>query len=248
LKAKETSVAGTFLLLIAMAGAEPAPAAADCVARLLPLVPAPAAQALDRIPDPGRRLLAMQAYLRAHDITARWSWDEARIRAYHGSPAQLLAEAAIGKVQAAFAAANPGFRLHVNTQVRSLDLQLAHWNENASVGTAAAALAAEAEAACAAAPSRFGDWLRGWRPAVRANLAAPGLSPHGQARAFDFQVIAQQGNALIAGTDSRRIEQDWRDGGWAERLRNAIVASGQPFVGPLASPDEPWHYAWQGVP
>jgi hypothetical protein len=238
----------TLILLLSMAGTDPAASAASCVAALLPAVPAQATQALERIPDPGRRLLAMQAYLRARDLPARWSWDEARIRAYQGSPGQQQAQAALDQVQAAFTAANPGYQLHVNTQVRSLDVQLAHWNDNASVGAAATALVEAATQACIAAPARFGDWLRGWRPPVPANLAAPGLSPHGQAHAFDFQVIADAGSALVAGTDSRRIDQDWRAAGWAEKLRLAIAASGQRFVGPLASPDEPWHYAWQGTP
>ncbi|WP_271680387.1 hypothetical protein [Thermomonas mangrovi] len=242
----------SLLLALGLSAVEPAAAdvapPTDCAAPLAARVPEVATAALARIPDPGRRLLALQAYLHARDLPTRWSWDEARIRAYQGSAEQLAAQAALDRVQSAFRAANPGYQLHVNTQVRSLDVQLAHWNENASVAEAAQALVVDAGQACREAPGRFEAWLRAWRPAVRANLAAPGLSAHGQAHAFDFQVIADPSGVLVAGTDSRRIDADWRTGGWAARLQAAITASGMPFVGPLASPDEPWHYAWQPGP
>jgi hypothetical protein len=39
-------------------------------------------------------------------------------------------------VRQAFEAANPGYTLFVNSQVRSLDIQLQHWNENRSVAEA----------------------------------------------------------------------------------------------------------------
>ena len=84
-------------------------------------------------------------------------------------------------------------------------------------------------------------WLRGSALAVPANLAVPGLSPHGQARAFDFQVF--RGGQLVAGTDSTRIARDWRDAGWALRVAEAVRTS-TAFVGPLQSPDEPWHYEY----
>src|SRR5690242_265828 len=48
----------------------------------------------------------------------------------------------IDAVVAAFEAANPGFTLRVNRKLRSLEAQIAHWNVDKSVGTAAAALVA----------------------------------------------------------------------------------------------------------
>jgi len=206
-------------------------------------VPAPARDALPAIDGSGRQLLALRGYLRARDLEQRWSWSEARIEAYAGSPEQAAAHAAIGKVQDAFAQANPGYRLHVNLRVRSLDEQLRKWNGNASVAAAAAALASAAEGACDPQETdRFVAWLKAWRPPAAVNLATPGLSSHGQARAFDFQVM--QDDTLVAGVDSGRRQQDWIDGGWGERLAAAVRVSGEPFEGPLRSPDEPWHYAY----
>jgi hypothetical protein len=72
-------------------------------------------------------------------------------------------------------------------------------------------------------------------------LAAPGLSPHGPARAVDFQVQLQ--GRLIAGPDSASIGVKWRAAGWGEKLASAIRAAGG-FTGPLATPDEPWHYTY----
>src|SRR4051812_36470393 len=76
-------------------------------------------------------------------------------------------------------------------------------------------------------------------PRHRPNLAPPGLSPHGQALAFDFQVLAN--SATVAPTDSRRIQADWLDAGWAQRLAHAMTEAGPAFKGPLLSPNEPWH-------
>jgi len=204
-------------------------------------LPAPAREALGRIDGTGRRLLALRSYLRAGDLAARWSWSQAQIEAYEGSPAQQVAHAAVASVQAAFAVANPGYALYVNLQVRSLDEQLRKWNENASVGAAAQALEAAAATACTPGGGKeFAAWLRAWQPPSAVNLAAPGLSPHGQGLAYDFQVM--QGQVLVAGADSAQIASRWRADGWAERLAAAVRDSGAAFTGPLRSPDEPWHY------
>lgn len=203
--------------------------------------------ALARIEGDDRRLLALRGYLRAGDTDPRWSWSEAQIKAYDGSPEQQQAHAEVARVQARFAADNPGYALHVNLQVRSLDEQLRKWNGNASVGAAAQALQRAAAGACTpATASSFAGWLRAWRPPAPVNLAVPGLSPHGQGRAYDFQVM--QGDTLVAGTDSSRRQSDWVEGGWAERLAAAVQASGARFEGPLRSPDEPWHYAYVPEP
>lgn len=205
-------------------------------------LPAFARDALARIDGLPRQLLALSGYLRARDLAARWSWDEAAIRAFEGSPTQQAALAEIARVQTAFALAHPGYALHVNTQVRSLDLQLTRWNANASVGRAAAVVLPAAREQCrASGPAGFARWLAGWRPPVPANLAVPGLSAHGQGRAYDFQVVTTDGR-LVAGTDSRRIDADWIAGGWADKLAAAVSAASTRLKGPLRSPREPWHY------
>ena len=207
----------------------------------------PMRDALARVQGDDRRLLALRGYLRAGDAGARWSWSQAQVQAYEGSPAQQQAHAEVSRVQARFAADNPGYSLHVNLQVRSLDEQLRTWNANASVAAAAQALVQAAQSACTAATApRFAGWLRAWQPPAPVNLAVPGLSPHGQGRAYDFQVM--RGDTLVAGTDSRRRQSDWREAGWAQRLDAAVRASGARFEGPLRSPDEPWHYAYVPEP
>jgi hypothetical protein len=134
--------------------------------------------------------------------------------------------------------------------VRSLDAQILKWNENDSVGAAARALekAAAKRAprdACAAPDGRqtFSDFLKGWQPARAPTLAAPGLSRHGQARAFDFQV--KHGDLVVAGTDSTRSLSTWNGRGWTEKLRQAVTSASHRFSGPLKIPDEPWHYEYR---
>jgi len=223
----------------------PPPALLSCRDGATAALPAVARDALLRIGDSGRQLLALRSYLRARDLEQRWSWSDARIRAYAGSAEQQHAQAEVARVQARFAADNPGYGLHVNLQVRSLDEQLRKWNGNASVGAAASALSEEAAGVCAHVAADFAGWLRAWAPPSPVNLAAPGLSPHGQGRAYDFQVM--QGERLVAGTDSGRAEMDWIDAGWASRLVAAMRDSGARFEGPLRSPSEPWHYAYVPV-
>ena len=216
---------------------------AECLHDVVAAVPEPAKSTLPRIAGPERQLLAARAYLRNPDLAQRWSWNARQAADYARSPEYAQAMSELAKVQARFAADNPGHRLHVNVQLRTLDVQLQRWNDNASVGRTAAALRADAESACAtASPDAFVDWLRGWQPNPPPNLAAPGLSPHGQGRAYDFQVYA--GDRLVAGTDSSRIALDWRQGGWATRLADAVRAASPSFQGPLTAPDEPWHYAY----
>jgi len=67
--------------------------------------------------------------------------------------------------------------------------------------------------------------------------ATPGLSRHGTGRAIDFVVYRGPQQILTTGNPGR-----WRTTGFAERLQNAIRTSGPHFNGPLAAPDEPWHY------
>jgi hypothetical protein len=224
---------------------------AGCRDRVARALPPPAREILPRIQGLGGQLLALRSYLRARDLAARWSWTDAQIAAWQGSAAQRAAFDAVARVQRAFADRNPGFMVYANLQVRSLEVQLGRWNANASVLAAADALLPAARAACTASLARrtpgFADWLLAWKPPAPPTLAAPGLSPHGQGRAFDFQV-QKPDPVLVAGTDARRMQADWREGGWEAKLADAVRASGTPFTGPLRSPDEPWHYAFTPAP
>jgi hypothetical protein len=80
------------------------------------------------------------------------------------------------------------------------------------------------------------------RPEPTPTVAAPGLSPHGQMRAVDFQV--HQGDRIVAGPTTATMTADWDAAGWAARLDAAVRAASNRFVGPLASPREPWHYTF----
>lgn len=240
---------GRAVLVLLLAGLAPATGAlaqtaalAACRDQAAQTLPAQVRDVLPTLQGVPAQLLALRGYLRARDLAARWSWSEARIAAYQRSPERQQAEAAVAQVQARFAADNPGYTLQVNLQVRSLDEQVRKWNANATVQRAAQALAERAEPACLARPDGFATWLRASAVSPSPPLAAPGLSAHGQARAYDFQV--RSADALVAGTDTARIASDWIAAGWAARLALAVHAAGDAFDGPLRSPDEPWHYTY----
>jgi hypothetical protein len=211
------------------------------------------AEALALIEGAGRRLLALRSYLRSHDrLAERWSWTQEQILAYEGSHEHrdLLAE--IDRVREAFTRDNPGFELWVNPQVRSLDRQLASWNGNESVSAAASRLAADAlefvnrpsfpSAEAAQARQELESFLLAYQPVPIPTVAAPGLSPHGQMRAVDFQV--HQGDRIIAGPRTATIDADWDAAGWSLKLDAAVRAASRRFIGPLATPREPWHYTF----
>jgi hypothetical protein len=233
-----------FALLMA-----PAVAGESAVAALEKSLPDKVQAALKRIDAGGRRLLALRGYLHAARwLESRWSWTEAEIAAYEKSEAHTAALEAVAAVTRAFEAKNEGYSLYVNTNVRSLDDQIASWNRNASVGAAAGELA-----------TAYGEWtdrhadagegetrafLSGWEPEAKVAIAVPGVSPHGRARAFDFQ-IAQNGGIVVAAS-TKIIEAVWDGEGWTEKLKQAVTESGMPFKGPLESPREPWHYDYAG--
>jgi hypothetical protein len=233
---------GAFIFPGPARAAEPAPL--DAV--LTALAPPPSAEALVRIPDPGRKLLALRSYLRSGaELPKRWSWTAEEIKAFEGSPEQKALLAEIDAVKAHFKAANPGFEIYVHGTTRSLDEQIAKWNVNESVGAAAAEMlsayqSAFGEAAAAPDPAKLAQWLRSYQPPKRANLAAPGMTLHGRASAIDFQVMKD--GRIHAGANSREVESVWRAEGWDLKLKASMTAAGPSFVGPLANPDEPWHY------
>jgi hypothetical protein len=208
-------------------------------------------EALGRVNTDARRLPALRGYLRAgREAMSRWAWSRERIESYEKSPEYAAALAEIEKVRREFEGANPGYTLRVNTQVRSLDEQLSKWNENDSVARAGEELLQSAreelagpsyaEAPDAADLQRFDRFLRDTTTRVTPTLAVPGLSPHGQSRAFDFQVM--RGAQLIAGPSSPGA---WDSAGWTEKVRAAVTRASTKFTGPLASPREPWHYDYR---
>jgi hypothetical protein len=159
-------------------------------------------------------------------------------------------------VRQQFVKANPGYELWVNPEVRSLDTQLTNWNRNESVSLAAAGLLAAIHELMATPTMRalqapdareaVERFLVSYSPQPPAALAAPGLSPHGQMRAVDFQV--HKGGTVVAGPRTATIATEWDAAGWTEKLKAAVQASGSRFTGPLESPREPWHYTYTPAP
>jgi hypothetical protein len=211
-------------------------------------LPPAAVDALHRIVGVDRRLLALRAYLRAGDaLSERWSWTQERLAAYPATPEGKAAAIEINAVAAAFTTRNPGFALQVNPQPRSLEVQIAHWNENESVRKTGAMLRAALERRFTANGSPLNavelrKALIEWPGGAAATLAAPGLSAHGQERAVDFQVTHH--GQVIAGTNAASAHRQWDAAGWTQKLHAAISIAGNRFVGPLQSPYEPWHYTY----
>ncbi len=194
-----------------------------------------------------RRLLALRSYLRAGDaLRTRWSWTEAEITEFRRSPRHQQVLTDTQRLTAQFETLNPGFTLYVNTEIRSLGVQLERWNKNRSVGLLADQLLEAARRALPQDTAASGDALRqfliAWVPPSAAPLAAPGLSAHGRGRALDFQV--RKGDRIIAGTEVVSVQSVWDASGWARKLQLAVEKSGLPFRGPLEIPREPWHYEY----
>ena len=211
------------------------------------------AQTMAQLDGTGRQLLALRSYLRsASHLAERWSWTQEQIEAFEGSPEQRDLQQEIDRVRTAFVAANPGFELYVNSQVRSLDVQIEHWNSNESVKAAAEEILVAAQALIGSprfsadrpeqAREALKAFLAGHRPVPTPTIAAPGLSLHGQMRAIDFQV--HQGGRVVAGPSAATIATDWAAAGWAAKLAAAVREASDRFVGPQASPPAPWHYTY----
>ena len=210
-------------------------------------------QTLRQLDGTSRQLLALRSYVRsASHLAERWSWTREQIEAYEGSTEQRELQQEIDRVRTAFVAANPGFELHVNPQVRSLDAQIEHWNSNDSVAAAAQQIFADAQTLVSSpnfpadrpdqAREALRTFLSRYRPVPTPTIAAPGLSLHGQMRAVDFQV--HQRGRIVAGPSTTTIATDWLAAGWAQRLNVAVRAASTRFVGPQTTPPAPWHYTY----
>lgn len=239
--------ASSALSLVPMASlsAEPSAELDQLVVDLAPPVSKPAIAQID---DLGRRLLALRSYLRSRSSLAdRWSWTEQEIEEFQGSPEQLALLNEVAAIEAHFSRENPGYAIYANTKIRSLDVQIARWNENVSVGSAASELLSALEAHFPnfetqdkLSSETIRNWLVRYEPEIRPSLAAPGLTRHGQAHAIDFQIMHDW--RLIAEASTRQIEPVWIANGWAEKLAESVNVAGPSFHGPLTSPNEPWHY------
>jgi hypothetical protein len=210
-------------------------------------------ESLGRIDGTGRKLLALRSYLRSREhLSERWSWTDEQIAAWMESPEHADLAREVERVKSVFARENPGYELWVNPQVRSLDAQIASWNANESVAAASQELLASASDYVgtaeyrAALPERrtadFARFLASHVPTPTPTVAAPGLSPHGQMRAIDFQV--HRDGQIVAGPKSATLVADWDAAGWSARLDEAVREGSTAFVGPLATPREPWHYTY----
>ena len=62
-------------------------------------------------------------------------------------------------------------------------------------------------------------------------------------QAVDFQV--RRGDRTIAGPSTAHVAPIWEGQGWARRLAHAVRTTSNRFTGPLATPNEPWHYEYQ---
>jgi len=207
--------------------------------------------ALGAIDGTGRQLLALRSYVRsASQLDERWSWNDAQIAAYTGSPEKPRLDAAIARVRCSFESANSGYTLFVNDTVRSLDRQIEKWNRSETIKRSADHMLEtfRAEVADKAFPkanstegvSAFRNLLVSFKPVPTPSLAAPGLSLHGRMRAVDFQVM--RGYRIVAGTDPSTVIDTWDTPGWRAKLLSAVNEANSGFVGPLKNPNEPWHY------
>lgn len=221
-------------------------------------VPDKVQKTLRRIESSSRRYLALSYYLRrADEIENGWSWTEGEVAAYRKTDEcrKMLEE--VESVRVRFAANNPGYTLRVNIGARSLGTQIRKWNNVSSVSRAAFDFLDSAErfvmvmmrdtthSGLHLDSFRLGEFRRFMRtysprPGRVPTVAVPGLSKHGQLRAFDFKVY--RGKRMIAGAHSRTIKSRWEKAGWTAKLKEAVEQVSPRFIGPLAVPYEPWHY------
>jgi hypothetical protein len=215
--------------------------------------------ALLQITDQKRRLLAIRGYLRTkRNIETDWAWSNEQANDFRESIAGEDLVVQIARVKDEFAKANAGYALSNSKLVRTFERQVQLWNDNASVGTAASMLWSLAQKEVNSSKlkqplgttqsqptteqvAEFTRFLKKTYPG-EIMVATPGLSDHGHADAVDFVVIDAKTKAKVAGTSKAHIEPIWEKKGYTQALKAAVVAAGNRFTGPLASPYEPWHY------
>jgi hypothetical protein len=205
-------------------------------------------EALRMIGNPARQLLALRRYIRkAKGLEAQWVWSHEQINSYQASPHFARVRMEIEKVRKKFEELNPGYTLGVSP-IRDLNRQVALWNGNKTVHTAAEDLRRKSlqeiinypDAPDLASTEKFRTFLGHCSVNPEPTSAAPGLSDHGQMRAVDFVVM--QGHQKITDTGTATIGIQWDVPGWTKKLNDAVTLSKSLFVGPLQHPREPWHY------
>ena len=210
--------------------------------------------ALARISATPRRLLALKYYLgRLPEVGSIWAWTAAEARAYRKTEEYRQAIAEVTRVRHVFDSLYPGHTLAAPMEIRSLEAQLNNWNSVRSVAVVADSLFDSCMVMMADTALLFGrsdsihadafrEFLNGWETPVAPTVAVPGLSQHGQLRAFDFRIYRRR--RLIAGATAATIERAWDSSGWTAKLKAAITLASSNFIGPLQNPYEPWHYTY----
>lgn len=210
--------------------------------------------ALRRIPATPRRLLALKYYLgRLTEVDSIWAWTTQEARAYRNTDEYHQAIAEVTHVRHLFDSLYPGYSLAAPMEIRSLEAQLRNWNSVRSVAVVADSLFDSCMVMMADTLSRFGrsdsihaelfsTFLEAWETPVAPTVAVPGLSQHGQLRAFDFRIY--RGRRLVAGATAATIERAWDSSGWTAKLKAVITLASSRFQGPLQNPYEPWHYTY----
>mgnify|MGYP000480569263 CR=1 FL=1 len=262
-------VVGTFFLLVGLLLGGPASSYANGTSKTVDSLlavypehfragmPVHVQETLGKITDRGRRFLALCYYMRRDSqLTSRWSWTAAEVRAFRKTSAFRRMVADVERVRTIFAERNPGYELRVNIAARSLGTQISKWNRVSSVRRAVTdftdsagkflrrqlSLPAHIDSIPIDIVDSFEVFLRSYspRPGRVPTVAVPGLSRHGRLSAFDFKVHRR--GRMIAGANSSSIRSKWDKPGWTAKLKQAVDSSSWRFSGPLAVPYEPWHY------
>lgn len=215
--------------------------------------------ALNGMPLMDRRVLAIRGYLRfptmgRGSISANWAWSNQDMEEFKKTTEFTKMKAAVADVKSTFAAQNVGFTLGVDPdKVRSLESQVELWNQNPTVQKLGLELKTELLKTLATLPDTpdeaslkaFKKVLIEARLSGTPSNATPGLSQHGQAKAFDFVVL--KGRDVIASTQTATLKEKWDDAGWTAKLKKAVQEAGDKFIGPLPAPYEPWHYIYKAA-
>jgi hypothetical protein len=215
--------------------------------------------ALITMPALERRVLAIRGYLRfpsmgRGSIESNWAWSNEDMEEFKKSTEFTRMKQAVADVKSTFASQNAGYTLGVDPdKVRSLETQVNLWNQNPTVRRLSQELKTKLLKTLEALPDTPDPAsLKEFKKVVvEAKLsgspsnATPGLSQHGQAKAFDF--VVYKGRDVVASTETATLKEKWDDAGWTAKLKKAVQEAGDKFVGPLPAPYEPWHYVYKAA-
>jgi hypothetical protein len=212
-------------------------------------------------------------------LDKKWAWSDDEIREFMRSEDRKRVEAAIESVVHAFETLSGNqYSLKpadAKRLIRPLYKQIKFWNENVTVyylGNQLIEKLLKDYSDWSRNLNLFGKYLSGMGPGGQVKLekrtilgagkegkdlhiprspthATPGLSDHGRANAFDFIVIHKLNGQIIADAKSATAREKWDKPGWTEKLKQAVINTGNHFEGPLGSPGgglyEPWHYIYK---